>query len=217
MFLAIGGEGLPEASNLAMIRFDPAHQAFTAGFLAMLVTFDWRSSALLPDTPESAAFAAAFRNGARYFCGRCGTFYAPYADFPLIGAAPAGSGPVEFKAALDTLLTYSVYSVYLSPEAASPEILGEIFNRQLVMIGGQSPPTEVRDRWAATIRPDLSSTIRKLWPDLLAGKGGGVHAAALEITDIQPQILTQGRLDLVNRMREDLSSGLIDPLAPALQ
>ena len=40
---------------------------------------------------------------------------------------------------MDALAPYVVYSVYVAPQAASVEVLADLFNRQLILTGGQTP------------------------------------------------------------------------------
>ncbi len=209
---------LPAAANLTVIHTSPANAGFTAGYLMAVSTFDWRSGALLPsDAAGVVDFADGFRNGAAYYCGTCATYYSPYARFPLISPAPSTAGPEDWIAAMDALAPYVVYSVYVAPQAASPEVLSNLFNRELILAGAQTPPDDVRSRWAATIQADVPGALREIWPTLAGGQGAGTVTAPIAINDVQPYILTPGRLGMVQRMLDNLQAGLINPLSVPME
>src|SRR5512142_1390462 len=89
-FVAVGAPGTLESRpNLSIIQVQPEQVAFLAGFIATIISSDWRSAALLPDSP--AGLAEAFQNGGRYYCGYCSSRHGPVTLFPLVTALPAGS------------------------------------------------------------------------------------------------------------------------------
>lgn len=218
-FAVISQVDLEEASNLSVIRQRPEQAAFVAGVAAVVIAYDWRSAGLLPsDSTLGAAYEDLFRNGGRYFCGICNPFFAPHVRFPLTAALPSGGDFNAWRAAVDELLLNVVYVVYVAPEVASPELLNYLaVEKNLVLLGGQTPPDVVRPRWAATITSDTLTPLQELLPALLAGEGGKVIPASLIFTDVQPALFSPGRQMLVERIRDELLEGWIEPYSVPLQ
>jgi hypothetical protein len=212
---ALIAPGEQEASNnLSVIRLRPELQAFMAGYLAEILAPDWRAAGLLPDDPSSGAVVSeAFNNGAHYLCGVCASVGAPVLRFPQTLALPAGSLATGVQAALEDLIHKDIHVMYVSPELSNADMLGYLVGKSLILVGGQTPPDEIRKSWAATVRLDPQATLRDMWPDLVAGKGGKRVDSPLLVTDIQPELFSVGRQRLVDETLQDLQAGLIDPMS----
>ncbi len=209
-FIVVSPVELPTAANLNVILTQPAQQAFMAGYIAMLATTDWRAAGLLPaDEPLGAALQDAFLNGGRYWCGRCAPLYPPAVNFPLFTSLPANSPPGNWAAAVDELQRSVLEVVYVAPEASSPELLANLVARGYKLVGGQPPSPEFKAAWVATVTLDPLPVLRGLWLDLAAGKTGQTRAARVQIDDINPNYLSEGRMRLVNETREMLETGLL--------
>lgn len=212
-FLAIG-QTEARAGNLSLITTNRENELFLAGYLAAVATSDWRFGALLPsDAAQGSALSDAFVNGGKYYCGRCVPLEAPVVFFPLVAALPAGSSPEQWKAGLDELQKKVLQVVYLAPEASQPEVMAYLAGLDLRMVGSQTPPREYNDRWVATVSSDPLESLRTLWPDLVAGKGGKILSARITVSDINEQLLSSGRQRLVNDVIDRLGKGLINPLS----
>ena len=100
-FIGIGISGLPVAPNLATIGVQgsqPDYQGFIAGYLAALVTDDWRVGVLSTNgTEEGLAARMGFITGATYYCGLCNPAYPPFNDYPLYAEAAAGSDALTWQ------------------------------------------------------------------------------------------------------------------------
>jgi hypothetical protein len=197
-----------QAANLSVIRVRPENQAFLAGYIAELVTSDWRAAGLLPDETLSEAFLA----GGRYWCGRCTPIYPPLVIFPLTGVLPAGSGAGEWQAAFDALQQKVVEVVYLSPEASSSDLINNIAGQKIKIVGSLPPPVEASAQWVATVQVDELTSLREMLPNLLAGQGGQRVNAALVVSSVNGHILTTGRMRLVEETRKALEQGLLGAL-----
>jgi hypothetical protein len=214
-FVVIDSTTLPPTGNLSIIQLSPERQAFAAGYMTVLLADDFRSAALLPlDEPQGAVIREAFLNGAAFFCGRCLSTYAPIHSFPLASSLPRASNAAAWQGAADQMLFSIVYVMYVAPESASPELLGYLSNYGVSLVGGESPPDEARAGWAATVRLDPIASLELLWPDLLAGSEGKVVVAPLIVTDINPAVLTPGRLQFYEREIQDLEQGWVSPISP---
>ena len=217
-FLVIGAGELPAAANLSVVRYSPEEQLFISGFLATILAGDRRAAGVLTnDGPVGARAEEVFINGGNYFCGTCSPQYAPFVRFPLTAALPAASDLTAWQGAVDALHANVVYVYYVTPEAASLDLLSYVGQKQVALIGGQTPPDEVRGVWAATVRIDPLPALREMFPALAQGQGGQQVGASLEITDVNNQILSPGRKELAERVYADLGAGLINPFDPPLQ
>ena len=213
-FLGIGIPGLEPGANLSVISGQgsgPDQQGFLAGYIAALVTPDWRVGALsLSDTPAGMAARQGFLNGVVFFCGLCRPTYPPYLTYPMYVELPSGASPAEWQAAADTLKGSSVQTIFLAPGAGDEALLTDLAQAGVNLIGSASPPPALKNRWVATVSVDLDPALRQLWPDLLAGKGGADLSPSLEIGDVNPDLLSQGRQRLVDEFVENLQAGFID-------
>jgi hypothetical protein len=217
-FVVMSPADLSQAGNLTVIRWRPENQAFLGGFLAVLLSKDWRSGGLLPgDGPLGASLQEAFVNGGRYFCGVCAPGWPLGLTYPQVTALPAASdGPSWQSAAAVMFDNAAVEAYYLSDEAYRQEVFDYLqgkdqFGNTVLVAGTQPPPDALRGQWAATIRFDIPGTLRQVWPDLLAGKGGAVVEAPLALSDVNPENLGQGRQRLVNDLIEELRTGSLYP------
>jgi hypothetical protein len=212
-FAAFTSAELQPTANLSILRASPEQQAFAAGFTSTVLAADWRAASLLPsDEPLGPRLADAFVNGGRYYCGRCASVEVPVTFFPLTAAAPANSDANAWLAAFAPVEEKAIRVLYISPEISNPDLINSLAGKNLLFMGGQTPPDTIRARWAVTIRPDLNNTIRKIWPDLVAGKGNQVINTPLELADINSEMLSIGRQQWIKDMLSDLAAGLIHPL-----
>jgi hypothetical protein len=51
----------------------------------------------------------------------------------------------------------------------------------------------------------------RLWPDLIAGRGGQTISTPLLLTDINPELLPEGKQGMVQELMNNLLLGLVDP------
>lgn len=214
-FVVLGDSALQPLPNLSLIQESPENAAYLAGFIATIISPDWRSAGLLPDSP--AGLAEAFQNGGRYYCGRCTSLHGPVTAFPLATALPAGSSLSAWQDGLAQMQQKILETLYIDPAISSPDLLALVAGQSLVLVGGQAPSEDLRPRWAATISADLLGPLQTLWPDLLAGKGGKTIPAALQISDANENLLTPGKQRLAQDVITGLQDGTIAPLSPPLQ
>ena len=217
-FIVIGPGDLSGAANLSVVRLNVEQQAFLAGYLAETIAPDWRVGGLLPnDGPLGADLESTFRNGGYYQCGTCDPVNGPVVGFPLTATLPSNSDPSAWQGAAADMEKNVINVMYVAPEASSPNLLADLVSKGIVLIGGQTPPDQFRSKWAATVRQDAIASLRSIWPDVIAGKGGMTVNAQLQVVDINPDLLSTGRLRLVQETMSDLQAGLIDPLSVPTQ
>ena len=213
-FAAVSPVDITPVPNFNVIRLQPERRTFIAGLVTLVTASDWRSVGLMPtQDPPASALEDAFRNGAQYFCGICTAYYGPAARFPLVRRTDS----TNFQAAVNDANKTLVYVVYVTPEISTPEMLKSLASQKFILVGGVTPPQEARPRWAATVRDDVVSPMRALWPDMLAGKGGRILPVSILLEDDNPAFFSTGKKNLVQSVIQKMDQGLINPLTPPLQ
>ena len=135
--------------------------------------------------------------------------------FPIAAEVPAGSPASDWVNALTQLNKSVLFGVYVSPEAASPELYSALVEKRMVIIGGgQTPPDNMKELWVASLADDLQTPLKVLIPQALSGKGGVAVPVGVLITDVNPDLLSPGRQALVQQALEDLSANRLAALAP---
>lgn len=213
-FLGIGIPGLTPTANLSLIGSQglvPDQQGFLAGYLAAVVTPEWRTAVMsISDTPGGIATRQGFLNGVVFFCGLCRQTYPPFYSYPMYVELPGGASPAEWQAAASILQDKFVQTVYLAPGAGDEMLLTYLAEAGLHLIGSQTPPADIQEAWIATVGPDTITPLQEIWPDLMNGVGGADLPAALSVSDINPELFSPGRQHLVEDLSQELQSGFID-------
>jgi hypothetical protein len=213
-FLALGISGLDPAPNLSIIGSGdqrPDQQGFLAGYLAAVITQDWRVGVLTPaGKPAGNAARLGFVNGAIFYCGLCRPAYPPFLQYPVTIELPAGADQVEQQAIVDALVASVVQTVYVSPAASDLALLDLLAQAGINIIGSTPQPEGLGDRWVATLRVDLIGAVEQVWPKLVAGEGGLRLDVPLVLADRNNTLFTPGRQGLVEKLMSDLAAGFID-------
>lgn len=213
-FLGVYIPGLEPAPNLSVIDtqdLSPGTIGFLAGYLAAVVTPEWRVGAIsLSDTSQGIDSRQGFLNGVVFFCGLCRQTYPPFYTYPMYVEASSGSTSQEWQAAADLLIDRAVLTAYVAPGVGDDDLLEYLATAGINLIGTRTPPPGTNDRWIATITGDISASVRSAWPDLISGKGGAWISPPLAIMDVNPNLLSPGRQRLVDNLVAELTSGFID-------
>ncbi len=215
-FIVFSEQDLGMAPHLNVVRLRWEYQAFMAGYLSILITPDWRVSGLFSPDETGARKEEAYLNGGHYYCGICNSILSPIARFPLTGRITADASAGAWQTEIETLMGKILYSMYVSPESANPEMLAYLAQSGLVLIGGETPPDELRSRWAATVRLDLVTALEQIWTMTLSGEGGNIVDTPVLITDINEDFFSPGRQRLVEETHQELIDGWINPLDVAM-
>jgi hypothetical protein len=215
-FLAIGIEGLPAMPNLSTVGaagLPVDQQAFLAGYIAGMLAPEWRVGILTIDTPEGNAAALAFANGFHFYCGYCRNpyFTQPFYNYPVSQLMQADTSPDQYPANAEVLLRYLARVAYVYPPVATPDVWSHLAQYGTLLVGETFPGEDVRANWIVSIQPDPVSAIQSLFPQLVAGNGGQVVETPLELNDINPDLLTEGKLRPVQEVLAGLQNGTIDP------
>jgi hypothetical protein len=210
-FLAVGIPGVPVTSNLSLIGSDgerPDQQGFLAGYLAAVITPDWRVGVISrSDSPAGLAAQNGFTNGVIFYCGLCRPSYPPFIQYPILVDLAVMTDP---QAAVDSLVSNAVKTVYVSPAANDQALLDSLAQAELQIIASGAPQPQVADQWVAGISMDQMGAVRQVWPRLLAGEGGLNLSTPLALVERNPALFSPGRQRLVDKMLTDLLAGFVD-------
>lgn len=213
-FLAIGIPDLQPSTNLSLIgggANSPDQVGFLAGYLASVITPDWRIGVIRSvDSIDGKAAGNGFKNGVIFFCGLCRPAFPPFVQYPVIIDLPVGATDAEIQAAVNVLSVNAVKTVFLTPGIDAPLVINNLASLGIKFIGVDTPPDELRSFWIATIKSDPTEAIQQVWQQLIDGQDG-LHAdVPLTIVDVNPDLLSQGRQLWVERLLREIAGGHID-------
>ena len=203
--------GTEPADNVSLIVSETqpgTTRAFLAGYVASVITYDWRVGMLASRQDE----ATAFTNGATYFCGLCRPVHPPYYTYPTIVTASQNTPAAGLAAGL---AAQGVQTAFVPDDVATPDILTAVAQAGIHIISTTDPVPGASGQWAASLIYSAADSIKAIWPDLEAGKGGSVTPVSLSISDVGSEWLTPGRMRLAEAARDDLLNGFIDVGVPA--
>jgi len=211
-FVVLTDQEINPTANLSVIIQSPAQQAFLAGFIAILVAQDYRAGGLFADnTPLLDQIQDGYLNGARYLCGRCTPVYGPIVAFPQVAIVPGNSPPDIWQTAFDQLDLTRIHTLFIPSQAAEPQFLNYLSTQNVALLGTQTPPEGFADNWIATVQVDTISALDQLWPDLINGNGGQTIFAGLVLSEVNENLLTPGKMIMVEQVKDDLQAGWISP------
>jgi len=216
-FLAVGVPDLESADNLTSLSPQggrPDQLGFLAGFIAAVISDDWRTGFIgLDGDPASQAASQGFDNGMTYFCGLCLSVYPPFPNsgYPIFVDLPAGAGLDDWQVAMDALKTWQVETVFVYPGTGGDDLLALLADEGFHLIVTSPFADTFLVNWAVTLGyADPLQLIPDLWGKLLAGEAGSDVPASLRIVASNPDILSPGRLRMADEMLAELLSGFID-------
>ena len=216
-FLAIGFDGLDPGENLSVLGSggsDYDIQGFIAGYIAAMITDDWRVGALsVQDDPNALAARDGFRTGVKYYCGLCNPKYAPTGLnylYPKFIDLPLGASDAEISVNIDFLVDRFVNTFYIVPGVGTPQIYNKLIGYDKYIIGsGIDFREEYRDFWVVSLEYDLVNSLVEFWPRFLESETGLKELPPLLITDVNPDLLSEGKLLLVGKILEEVQAGFI--------
>ena len=215
-FIGVGIEGLTAGDNLSVIHaraYDGENLAFIAGYIAGVITPDWRAGILLPaDQASAILLLQAFSNGLHFWCGLCQPLYAPFVVYPQSVQISNPADAVATLSTVDTLTNLGVTTVYVPSEVTTTALLEYIGQKQVMMIGTGTPPLSSANLWVVSLRTgNPIDSFSSLWDKIVSGSGGLEIEIPLELAETGAGLLGESRQRVVNEMLAELSSGLIDP------
>ncbi len=212
-FLAVNIPGITAGGNVSTIGGagdNPDIPAFLAGYIASMLATDYRIGMIgEKDSAGSDIATLAYANGRQFYCGLCNPVAPPWYEYPIAVDMPAGVPEGEANAYADALKDRLVQVAYIYPTVQIPSQVNYIASLGMWMIGENHPPEDARANWIATIQPDWITAVQSAWSDIVSGSGGKSYPSPLTLTDINPDLLSEGRQRLAQQMLDDLLSGRV--------
>lgn len=207
-FLLIGETDIEPGANVSTIGSEglPRHeQSFLAGYIAALITSEWRVGMMMTET-EPTELVDTFQRGVTFYCGLCRQTFPPFYDYPIVEKVEA----VEIGQAFQALSGFSVDTAYASEGVINQ--MGGIEEGETLAIKviGGAPPLDARgSNWVTTIQFDLETPIKSVWSALIEGSGGKDLPINFVLTDVNDELLSPGRFDHANQVISDVVAGYI--------
>lgn len=216
-FLAIGFNDLVPSENLSVLRSGGGEydiQGFIAGYIAALITPDWRVGALsVQENPDALAARDGFRTGVKYYCGLCNPKYAPTGInylYPKFIDLPVDATDSQISANVDFMVDRAVNTFYIVPGVGTPQMYRMLVAYQKNIIGsGTDYLEEYKDNWVVSLEYDLITALEEFWPQFMEADTGLEHTPPLLLTDINYDLLSEGKVMLVEKILEEVSGGYI--------
>jgi len=212
-FLAVGIPGISAGGNINLVGGEgdrPDRQGFIAGYLAAVVTKDWRVGTIGSSisTPGQAA-RDGFLNGVIFFCGLCRPAFPPFSQYPQFYDVGINAGEDELKAAADYLIAQGIETIYIAPGFNNTTLFEYLVESEVNIIGSVSPDDRFLNNWITTVGLDFSSAIKLIWPRILNGETGISIDIPIILSERNQTLFSPGRQQLVERILADLLIGYI--------
>ncbi len=211
-FLAVGIPGVTAGGNISTIGIEVPidKQAFLAGYTAAMLADDYRVGMItLRDDPRGEIAVRAFENGYRFYCGLCTQQFPPWYDYPIVIRIPPDERVEYYPAYGEAILDFLVEVTYVYPPVATPEMLDRMATYNMLLISERMPFPGLQPNWVMGIEARPADALSAAFPALLTGQGGQEFPTPLALTDVNPEILTEGKQRLVQQVLDDLQAGYI--------
>ncbi len=216
-FLTVNIPDLTAGGNVSVLAGDTQVElpAFLAGYTAALVTEEYHIGMIIPQGDANAQRAFnAFSNGMAYYCGLCRTFYISPITYPTYVEVIAGEDPKNYGGYANLLINdRDVDTMYIYPSLVNDDFLAYVGTTGALLFG-TSMPEQRPGGWVMTIAPDTVKAIQTAWPNLIAGQGGINVQSPLGLADVDPDLLSPGKLRLVQETLDALLAGRISTASP---
>ncbi len=215
-FVALGIEGLGTAPNLTTIDTGNSHfdqQGFTAGYIAAMLSADWRVGAIsISDSLDGRSARTGFLNGTIYFCGLCRSAHPPFYEYPLYIELPASATTVEWQEAANYMVDHYVETVYIYPGVQDETMLSILADAKVNIISSGEPPAAARSSWVVSLNTDALPFIQSRVAGLLDGSlaGGQELSLPIQFSQSNPLLFSPGKQRLAQQVLSDLQEGFID-------
>lgn len=212
-FLAVNIPGVTSGGNISTIGGagdNPDIPAFLAGYIAAMLANDYRTGMIgEKDSAGSDIATLAYANGRQFYCGLCNPVAPPWYEYPIVVDMAADVPEGEANAYADALKDRLVQVAYIYPTVQMPSQVNYTASLGMWMIGENHPPEDARANWIATIQPDWITAVQSAWADIVSGSGGRSYPSPLTMTDINSDLLSEGRQRLAQEMLDDLVNGRV--------
>lgn len=211
-FLTVNIPDVIAGGNVSVLAHDTQVDipAFLAGYVAAMITPEYHIGMIIPkDNPDALRALNAFTNGMSFYCGQCPSFYLVNWTYPQYIEIPADEDESRYGGYANYLIfDRQVDTLYVYPDLATKDFITYIGTTGALNMGVSSPDPRPAG-WVMTIQPDILKAIQAAWPNLVSGQGGINVQSPLGLTDIDPSLLTEGKLRLAEQTLKDLLEGRI--------
>jgi hypothetical protein len=211
-FLPVGIPDLPASANLynaAPQGIHPEWEGYLAGYLAAVVTNEWRIGMLgQAGSADSATAEAGFNNGGVMFCGLCNPEFPPYTDYPYIQEINPGT-QADWQTTIDGFVQKQINTAYVYPGVASPELLQYLAQNKVRLITSSAPISGLESAWIAVIHSDFNTPLVNALADASAGSPPGNYPLQMSVTPVDTSLLTGGKMQWLNQVMNNLVNGTL--------
>ena len=211
-FVAVDNANSVPASNVFVIGdpiVDQQNRAFMAGYLAALISEDYKVAAIVPsETDTTEIVLESFVIGARFFCGLCQPKYPPYQSFPQWQTLPVENLEEQYQPIIDNFGNSGVEVLFVQGDLAATSLLTATSEYGMTVMSDQSPEMRLNN-YAGTIVNDPGQVLSDLWSEILNGLDGFRVPAPVILADRNPDLVSEGRYSMFLEMLENLQNGLV--------
>lgn len=214
-FLVTNSTELTPTENLSLAVASETSRdqlSFLAGYTLALGITDFRVGVLSQaGTVEGQTTRDAFVTGARFHCGLCNARFVPVEYYPFTAEITDPTNAADWQAAADVLLAKAVTGIFVQPEVSTPELIAYLNSRSVTLIGVEGQPNlESAQSLLGVLSSglDLQPALEKL----MQGESVGIVRTGIELKQVNRDILSDGRVILFERIKQDLLDGYIKPL-----
>lgn len=213
-FLTVGLAGIQPQPNLTVIGsegYRADQQAFAAGYLAAVLTKEWRIGLLLHEEIDASDdLSRAFSNGVIYYCGLCRPIYPPFHRYPVMARIPPKATEAEWMSALEQLLGFGIRTVFIYADDIHQAAAERLQEMGILYFGSSSEPSVTQDSWAGTLRFAPEIPIAEYWDEILSVEHGSSLPMPLILDHANRSLVSYGRQGWAERVFDDLIAGWID-------
>jgi hypothetical protein len=212
--LSINVPGVQSSGNIYVLELNRSNAdqaSFLAGYLAAVITPDWRAGVIsTADTMAGMATSLGFSNGVIFYCGLCRPAYPPFIAYPIIVNVPTSANDADYLTAVDSLVNANVKVVFIPSWISSDTLYQKLAEAGILVIGSGAPPPGLENFWVASIEPDLIAGIEQIGLGWLEGEGLFQVNVPYRFTRANAEYFSLGRQNMVGILQDDLQSGYID-------
>ncbi len=201
-------------SSLPGVRFSDIYYrkaAFAAGYLAAIITSEYRIGYIDLVGQEISEGFTSFSNGVTYYCGLCSPQYPPFLPYPVNVQLSSPYTSEKINAVVESLQTNKITTVYIHPLLDSSELVQSLDNAGIVTISTDSLINHSNWQTTIALSPDYSDTAAQLVTSLFSNDGLGELSPAV-IVSAGHNVIGEGKMKHLVGILEELERGLIIPV-----
>ncbi len=194
-----------------LIEMSIADRLFIAGYLAAMISNDWRVGGLLPAIDyQNTGAAKIFQNGVEFMCGRCSPTYGPIVNFPATNTVSSPEDNDRTLQAFGEISANKINTLFI-PSAYLSEDLVILLQQSGVTIVSDTVPSPDRMDWIDyAIVDNLLSLILESINEPEQPEGLKTIAVNYSVEAITTE-LSPGKKDFIKKMINNLQDGFISP------